>query len=91
MLPIGKNDSDTLFVLSKDHPSKLYYTVQNELKGMIKILVDQLGADDSGNLYYQFDEIKEKEWPGRIWTFDSITIKLTRLNGWFQLYYFTNS
>jgi len=91
MLPKGKNDSDTLFMLTKDNPSKLYYIVQNELEGMIKILVDRLGPDDNGNSYYQFDEIKEKEWPGRIWTFDSITIKLIRLNGWFQFYYFTNN
>lgn len=88
MLPQGNDDSDTLFILSKDHPAKTFYTVQNELDGMIKILVDKLGVDDNGNSYYQFDEIKNEEWVGRIWSLNGSIVKLTRLNGWFQLYYF---
>lgn len=81
--------NDALFILGKESPSKSYIISHKELEGMLKLFVDKFGSDINGKSYFEVGEItKGEDWTGRTWALNSGQINMTRLNGWFQMYFY---
>lgn len=84
---ICKSQSGEIFYLiSKEHPSEIYYIAYIELNKVLKMFINHFGIDDNGKGYYESGEMDGYEWEGRVWTLDTIKITIERINGWFHLY-----
>lgn len=82
---INSNNEETIF-LSQNKPTNFF--VNNlEFKKLVNRLINYLGLDDNkyGNLEYE--ELREKNWKGRIWSFDKLKLRLSFLNKYAQLYF----
>ena len=92
MTPQTKSDDDAIYILSKESPAQHYLIHFKELETLIKLFIDNFGADDSGNMFLQLEECKVNEnWSGRTWSkIPNFTIRIIKLNGYFQLYLFSN-
>lgn len=84
-------DSSPYYLISRNYPSRIYYTTLKEIENIVAILINALGNDDLGKGYYVAGEIETDEWLGRVWTLESMQINLKRINGHFQLYFYPNS
>lgn len=85
------SDNESFFLLSKENPSRYYVISQREIEATLKLFVDKLGIDINGKSYYETGEIiKNEDWTGRTWETNVGQIKIKRLNGWFQMYFYPN-
>lgn len=86
MVLIPTDGSNTLFLLCQNTPSN-HSGYSMEVQHLYRQL-NQILGDDIENLgLIKDEEFKEKEWIGRKWKIDEITIRLTCPNGHFQLYF----
>ena len=77
-------------VLGKEHSAKNYFIVHKEIEGMIKLFVDKFGIDSNGKSYYEPGEVDSENWEGRFWQLKTASLRILRINGWFQLYFYPN-
>lgn len=57
---------------------------------MIKLFVDKFGIDSNGKSYYEPGEVDSENWEGRFWQLKTASLRILRINGWFQLYFYPN-
>jgi hypothetical protein len=90
-ITIPKPDlNDAMFILGKENPSHNYMIAQEEIEATVKMFSDKLGIDKDCKSYYEIGEIKEGEnWAGRSWETNVGLITIKRLNGWFQMCFFS--
>lgn len=88
---VSDPENQAKFILSKETPSKHFLISFLELEALIKILTEKFGKDDDGKDYLKTDEFDTENWDGRCWSRELITIKLVKLNGWFQFYFYANN
>lgn len=79
-----------LIVLGQFKPSNKTYTFHFEVINLYPRLIEALGEDADKFGEIRYTELISEEWRGRRWEFESITFKLTRKNGRYQLYYYFN-
>lgn len=79
---------DPYFLISKESPSRMYIITGQEIEAMVKMFVDWLGADLDGKTHFERSELVDDSWEGRRWRMDFGELRLRRLNGWFQLYFY---
>lgn len=84
----SSTDKSLFYVLSKSHPSSIYYVANKELRNLLSMLVNHLGGDDNDKGVFEIGEINSDNWEGRTWTLETMEISLKRINGWFQLYFY---
>lgn len=84
---INSNNEQTTF-LSQNKPTN-FFVNDLEFKNLVDRLIIFFGIDDNqyGNLKYE--ELKEDNWKGRIWSFEKLKIRLSFLNRYAQLYFDT--
>ncbi|RXJ45932.1 hypothetical protein [Gelidibacter gilvus] len=80
------SSNGTFYLLTKEHPSRIYYIAYKEIENVLKMFVNHFGVDDNGKERYKTGEMNDYEWEGRKWTLDTIEVTIKRVNGWFQLY-----
>ncbi|WP_339917420.1 hypothetical protein [Yeosuana marina] len=84
-------ESDSFFILSKENPATSFVICYEEIVGVIKLFVDELGADIKDQGCLMIDEIKKDEdWEGRSWETNLGSISIFRVNTWFHLHYKMN-
>jgi len=76
------------YLISRNYPSRIYYTSLQEIEKLVNLLINSLGLDNENKGYYLSGEIDGDYWEGRNWTLETLDISLKRLNGWFQLYFY---
>ena len=86
MVLIPNDGSETLILLSQNGPSN-HRVYSMEIQHLYKELCEILGEDIESLGQVKDEEFKEDKWIGRKWKLDDITIRLTRPNGHFQLYF----
>jgi hypothetical protein len=91
MVPQTNSADDAVYILSKENPAQNYMITFQEFEAVIKLFTENLGSDNDGKMYLQTDEFDNNNWDGRSWTFGNNTLRILRLNGWFQLYLFRDS
>lgn len=86
MVVIPNDGSETLILLSQNGPTnhKVYYM---EIQHLYSQLYKILGNDIENLGQIKDEEFKEKQWIGRKWKLNEITLRLTSPNGHFQLYF----
>ena len=88
-LPKSDDDaSEMYFLISKTPSANFYIITQDEIAGMVDIFVSRLGPDVDGKTKFDRSEMPDSEWEGRRWNMDFGELRLRRLNGWFQLYFY---
>lgn len=80
------SDDGVFYLLTKEHPSRIYFIAYKELEYLLNMFVNHFGPDDNSKEYFVSGEMTDENWDGRTWTLDTVQVSLKRLNGWFQLY-----
>lgn len=90
LVPNKEQNIDADFILSKENPSYPYIIHFYEIEGCIKIFTDTFGVDVNGKGYFQFEEYNNNDiWEIRKWDNNLGVFNFKRINGWFQLYFYS--
>lgn len=83
----SKSGKLTMIVLTQYYPSNKAITYHFEIEHLSKLLYLALGNDLNNLGPTTQTELSQAEWPDRKWSYKSINIRFTCVEGNFQLYY----
>lgn len=82
----SQEENEKPTILLSQQSSKYHKLYSFELEKLIKILTQQYGSDINDYGEFNIKELKSEKWVGRKWHCNNIILRLTKLNGHFQLY-----
>jgi hypothetical protein len=81
-----EEDNEKPTILLSQQSSKFTKVYSFELTNLIKSLIELYGIDIDNYGEFNEEEMKPENWIGRKWNYSNIVLRLTKINGHFQLY-----
>lgn len=81
-----EKDDEKPTILLSQQSSKFNRIYSFELTNLINSLIELYGVDIDKYGEFNESELKSEKWIGRKWNYKNIVLRLTRINGHFQLY-----